>query len=74
MIVGSAVRFTLPYQETEALSLQQAQRDLRELTNADILRPVGRTRARHYTAGQQFPQGAIDTAQTPMTLTHPYRS
>ncbi|WP_028805869.1 Fic family protein [Streptomyces sp. 142MFCol3.1] len=61
------------YQDAEALSLQQAQRDLRELTNADILRPVGRTRARHYTAGRQFPQHAIDIAQTPMTLTHPYR-
>ncbi|MER5469991.1 Fic family protein [Streptomyces sp. NPDC002685] len=62
------------YQHAEALSLQQAQRDLRDLTTADILQPVGRTRARYYTAGRQFPQDAIDIAQTPMTLTHPYRS
>ncbi|MGW3820382.1 Fic family protein [Streptomyces sp. NPDC005046] len=62
------------YQHAEALSLQQAQRDLRELTTADILQPVGRTRARYYTAGRQFPQDAIDIAQTPMTLTHPYRA
>ncbi|MET9895096.1 Fic family protein [Streptomyces sp. NPDC006465] len=61
------------YQHAEALSLQQAQRDLRELTTADILRPVGRTRARYYTAGRHFPQDAIDIAQTPMSLTHPYR-
>ncbi|WP_405863447.1 Fic family protein [Streptomyces sp. NBC_00005] len=61
------------YQHGEALSLQQAQRDLRDLTAADILQPVGRTRARYYTAGRQFPQDAIDIAQTPMTLTHPYR-
>lgn len=62
------------YQHAEALSLQQAQRDLRDLTAAGILQPVGRTRARYYTAGHQFPQDAIDIAQTPMTLTHPYRA
>ncbi|MFG2795051.1 DDE-type integrase/transposase/recombinase, partial [Streptomyces sp. NPDC048419] len=61
------------YQHREALSLQQAQRDLRDLTAADILQPVGRTRARYYTAGHPFPPDALDTAQTPMTLTHPYR-
>ncbi|WP_405969049.1 Fic family protein [Streptomyces sp. NBC_00988] len=61
------------YQNGEALSLQQAQRDLRDLTAADILQPVGRTRARYYTAGRAFPQDVLDIAQTPMTLTHPYR-
>nr|WP_308286729.1 Fic family protein [Streptomyces griseorubiginosus] len=61
------------YQHGEALSLQQAQRDLRDLTAAGILKPVGRTRARYYTAGRSFPQDALDIAQTPMTLTHPYR-
>lgn len=61
------------YQTAEALSLQQAQRDLRDLTAADILQPVGRTRARYCTAGRGFPQDAIDIAQTPMTLAHPYR-
>ncbi|WP_369407119.1 hypothetical protein [Streptomyces hokutonensis] len=61
------------YQNGEALSLQQAQRDLRDLTAAGILEPVGRTRARYYTAGRAFPQDALDTARTPMTLTRPYR-
>ncbi|MER5382936.1 hypothetical protein ABT040_22075 [Streptomyces sp. NPDC002688] len=61
------------YQHAEVLSLQQAQRDLRELTTAGVLQPVGRTRARYHTAGRQFPQDAIDLAQTPMPLTHPYR-
>ncbi|MET8138155.1 Fic family protein [Streptomyces sp. NPDC005251] len=62
------------YQSAEALSLQQAQRDLRDLTTAHILQPVGRTRARYYTAGPQFPQAALDTAHTPMSLTNPYRT
>lgn len=58
------------YQHGEALSLQQAQRDLRDLTAAEILKPVGRTRARYC---RRFPSDALDIAQTPMTLTHPYR-
>jgi len=61
------------YQHGEALSLQQAQRDLRDLTAADILKPLGRTRARYYTAGRRFPSDALDIAQTPMPLTHPHR-
>ncbi|OQR63531.1 cell filamentation protein Fic [Streptomyces maremycinicus] len=61
------------YQHAEALSLQQAQRDLRDLTTAEILQPVGRTRARYYVAGPQFPQSAHDIAHTPLTLTRPYR-
>lgn len=61
------------YQHAEALSVQQAQRDLRDLTAAHILQPVGRTRARSYAAGPQFPQDALDAAQTPMTLSNPYQ-
>jgi Fic family protein len=60
------------YQHAESLSLQQAQRDLRDLVTAQVLEPVGRTRARYYTAGPRFPQAALDIAQTPMTLTDPY--
>ncbi|MET8036727.1 Fic family protein [Streptomyces sp. NPDC005345] len=60
------------YQHAEALSLQQAQRDLRDLTAAQILQPIGRTRARYYTAGPQFPQDALEIAHTPMTLNDPY--
>ncbi|HEU5333528.1 MAG TPA: Fic family protein [Actinocrinis sp.] len=60
------------YEHAESLSLQQAQRDLRDLVTAQVLEPVGRTRARYYTAGPRFPQAALDIAQTPMTLTDPY--
>jgi Fic family protein len=60
------------YEHAEGLSLQQAQRDLRDLTTAQVLVPVGRTRARYYTAGPRFPQPALDTARTPMTLSNPY--
>lgn len=61
------------YEHAEGLSLQQAQRDLRDLTTAQVLEPVGRTRARYYTAGPRFPQSALDIAHRPMTLTNPYR-
>ncbi len=59
------------YERAENLSLQQAQRDLRDLTTARILEPVGRTRARYYTAGPRFPQPVIDLTSTPMTLRRP---
>ncbi|WP_238435518.1 MULTISPECIES: Fic family protein [unclassified Frankia] len=62
------------YEDAEGLSLQQAQRDLRDLTTAQVLVPVGRTRARYYTAGPRFPQPALDLAGTPMTLRDPYSS
>ncbi|WP_445548354.1 Fic family protein [Frankia sp. CiP1_Cm_nod1] len=62
------------YEHAEGLSLQQAQRDLRDLTAAGVLEPVGRTRARYYTAGPRFPQPALDVARTPMTLRNPYTS
>jgi Fic family protein len=60
------------YEHAEGLSLQQAQRDLRELVTAQVLEPVGRTRARYYTAGPHFPEGALDVARTPMRLTDPF--
>jgi Fic family protein len=62
------------YEQAEGLSLQQAQRDLRDLTTAQVLEPVGRTRARYYTAGPRFPQAAHDLARTPMALRKPYTS
>ncbi|MFG1925093.1 Fic family protein [Cryptosporangium sp. NPDC048952] len=62
------------YEQSEGLSLQQAQRDLRDLTTAQVLEPVGRTRARYYTAGPRFPETALEIARTPMTLSDPYRS
>ncbi|WP_327580905.1 Fic family protein [Nonomuraea sp. NBC_00507] len=60
------------YERAEGLSLQQAQRDLRDLVTAEILTPIGRTRARFYTAGPNFPQAALDAARTPLPLTDPY--
>ncbi|GAA3213600.1 Fic family protein [Actinocorallia longicatena] len=63
----------LRYEHAEALSVQQAQRDLRDLTASGILEAIGRTRARYYTAGPRFPQDVITTATTPTTLTDPYR-
>ncbi|WP_045878503.1 Fic family protein [Pseudofrankia sp. DC12] len=60
------------YEHAEGLSLQQAQRDLRDLTTAQVLVPVGRTRARFYTAGSRFPQLVLDIARTPMTPRNPY--
>lgn len=60
------------YEHAEGLSLQQAQRDLRDLVTARILEPVGRTRARYYTAGPRFPGQALEIARTPMTLVSVY--
>jgi Fic family protein len=60
------------YEQAEGLTLQQAQRDLRELTTAGILEPVGRTRARFYQAGPRFPERVLATARTPMTLRAAY--
>jgi Fic family protein len=60
------------YEQAEGLNVQQAQRDLRDLVTLGVLQSVGRTRARYYVAGPQFPQHALDTAGTPMTLTDPY--
>lgn len=60
------------YEQSEGLSVQQAQRDLRELVRRQILEPVGRTRARFYVAGSLFPEAVSETARTPATLTDPY--
>ncbi|MEV5710824.1 Fic family protein [Actinoallomurus sp. NPDC052274] len=62
----------LRYEHAEGLSLQQAQRDLRDLVASDVLSSVGRTRARYYTAGSRFPERALEVARTPMTLITPY--
>lgn len=60
------------YERAEDLGLQRAQRDLRDLVTADVLKPVGRTRARFYTAGSAFPESALEAARTPLTLIDPY--
>ncbi|MCX4757176.1 Fic family protein [Kitasatospora purpeofusca] len=60
------------YEHAESLSLQQAQRDLRDMVATQVLEPVGRTRARYYTAGPRFPQLALEVARTPMALVDPF--
>jgi len=62
------------YEQAEGLSLQQAQRDLRDLDALGLLTASGRTRARMYVAGPRFPEQALTIARTPMTLRHPYPS
>ncbi|MEU7475653.1 Fic family protein [Lentzea sp. NPDC042327] len=62
------------YERAEDLGLQRAQRDLRDLVAAGVLTPVGRTRARFYTAGSAFPEPALEAARTPLTLIDPYAS
>lgn len=61
------------YEQAEGLSLQQAQRDLRDLVALGVLEPVGRTRARFYTAGPRYPTDVLEIASTPTTLDDPYR-
>ena len=60
------------YEQAEGLTLQQAQRDLRDLVTAGLLVPVGRTRARYYTEGPEFPAHTLELARMPFTLTSPY--
>jgi Fic family protein len=60
------------YEQAEGLTLQQAQRDLRDLVTAGLLAPVGRTRARYYVEGPRFPAPALELARTPFTLTSPF--
>ncbi|WP_454852073.1 Fic family protein [Promicromonospora soli] len=60
------------YERSENLRVQQAQRDLRDLVAARVLKPVGRTRARYYVAGDAFPETALEEAHTPFTLIDPY--
>ncbi|MEU6565128.1 Fic family protein [Nocardia nova] len=61
------------YEQAEGLSVQQAQRDLRDLVSLEVLEPVGRTRARFYTAGPRYPGNVLDVAGTPTALDDPYR-
>jgi Fic family protein len=63
----------LRYEHAEGLSLQQAQRDLRDLVSAGILESVGRTRARYYQEGPGFPEAALAEARTPQMIISPYQ-
>lgn len=61
------------YERAEALSPQQARRDLRDLVARGVLEAVGRTRDRYYVEGPAFPEPALTTARTPMVLRDPYQ-
>ncbi|MCD0449251.1 Fic family protein [Actinocorallia sp. API 0066] len=63
----------LRYENAEALTTQQAQRDLRELVAAGVLTSVGRTRSRYYTPGPRFPDPPLTLANTPIILSPPYQ-
>jgi Fic family protein len=69
--VSGRVRRTR-YERAEGLTLQQAQRDLRDLVIAQVLEPVGQTRSRYYRAGPRFPESALAAMQAPVTLADPY--
>ena len=69
-MAGRVRRFR--YEQAEGLSLQQAQRDLRDLVATGVLQPVGRTRARYYVAGPRFPEPALTAATTPGALSPAY--
>ncbi|WP_455351101.1 Fic family protein [Streptomyces sp. SYSU K217416] len=60
------------YQRAENLSNQQAVRDIRFLVEANLLEPVGNTKARYYVPGSRFPEGVLDQARRPLLLTDPY--
>ncbi|NYH92788.1 Fic family protein [Actinopolymorpha rutila] len=62
------------YEKAEALSNQQAVRDIRALTRAGLLTPVGNTKARYYVAGPHFPAGVLDVAHRRHTIADPYKS
>jgi hypothetical protein len=64
----------LYYEHAEGLSLQQAQRDLRDLVTQGLLSPVGRTRARYYQEGPRFPEAALAQARTPQAVASPYKA
>ncbi|MEV6275280.1 Fic family protein [Nocardia sp. NPDC051832] len=69
--MSSRVRRTR-YEQAEGLSTQQAQRDLRDLVALRVLQPVGRTRARFYVAGPDYPENVLAVASTPSALEDPY--
>jgi Fic family protein len=62
------------YEQSEGLSVQQAQRDLRDLVAAEVLTSVGRTRARYYIEGPAFPAATLELARRPFSPTSPCRS
>ncbi|WP_458246919.1 hypothetical protein [Streptomyces sp. MAI_2237] len=70
-MTGRVRRFR--YVKAEALSNQQAVRDIQTLTRTGLLPPVGNTKARHCTVGPAFPSDVLAAAQRRHTITNPYQ-
>ncbi len=62
------------YEKCEGLNAQQATRDMQALVKAGVLTPVGRTKGRHYIAGDRFPQDVLEAAQRRHTIRDPYEA
>lgn len=60
------------FARAERVSLKLAQRELRDLTAAGLLEPVGGARVRYHVEGPRFPERILEAARRPMTLTEPY--
>lgn len=60
------------YQRAENLSNQQSVRDIRALVEAELLLPVGNTKARYYVPGPRFPAPVLEELRQPMWLDDPY--
>lgn len=56
------------------MSARQAQRDLQELVDANLLATVGRTRGRYFVPGDGYPPDVLQTVRGGMlSLTDPYQ-
>ncbi|MEU6157380.1 Fic family protein [Streptomyces sp. NPDC047130] len=62
------------YEKSEGLNTQQATRDMQALVKADLLAAVGRTKGRHYVAGERFPQDVLGAARRRHSIRNPYEA
>ncbi|WUH91967.1 hypothetical protein OG900_18870 [Streptomyces sp. NBC_00433] len=62
------------YEKSEGLNSQQATRDMQGLVRSGILAAVGRTKGRHYVAGDRFPQDVLAAARRRHAMRNPYDS
>ncbi|MFI5529831.1 Fic family protein [Kitasatospora sp. NPDC051853] len=60
------------YERAEAITTQQATRDLQFLTRTGLLEAVGQTKARHYVAGPRFPERVMGIARQSYRPVDPY--
>ncbi|MFF6791003.1 Fic family protein [Streptomyces filamentosus] len=62
------------YERAEAITEQQAQRDMQHLMRRNLLSPVGNTKGRYYVPGSHYPQNVLATAAARHTIRNPYES